>query len=243
MGATLAALLELQDVEHQIVDLRRQLAGKERQVAAQQSKLKALEDAIAAERDSIRKAQMEIDTLDLDIKSRTSSVNKLRENLNQVKTNKEYAALLSQLNTEKAENNRIESKALELMGALDGRRAELAGREQQAKTEQEKLVQLREQAEQAKRSLADRLEALRLRRDDAAGKLQRESLDMFNRVSERYEGEALARVTRVHPRRDEFICEGCNMSVSAEKANALMTRDEIITCRSCGRILFFERGS
>jgi predicted nucleic acid-binding Zn-ribbon protein len=240
MGALLAALLELQDIEHQIVDLRRQLAGKERQVAAQATRLKALEEAIATEREALRRAQMEIDALDLDIRARTTSVNRLRESMNQVRTNKEYAAMLLQLNTEKAEASRIESRALELMGALDGRKAALLEREQIAQAESRKLAQLREQSEQAQRSLAERLQALAQRRENAAGALSREARELFNRVSERYEGEAMARVSRVHPRRDDFICEGCNMSVSAERANALMTRDEIISCRSCGRILYIE---
>ena len=37
------------------------------------------------------------------------------------------------------------------------------------------------------------------------------------------------------------ICDGCNMSLAAERANALLTRDDVITCDSCGRILYIEK--
>jgi hypothetical protein len=53
---------------------------------------------------------------------------------------------------------------------------------------------------------------------------------MFNRISERYDGEVMARVIQVHPRHPEYLCEGCNMSLAAERANALLTRDDYVHC-------------
>jgi predicted nucleic acid-binding Zn-ribbon protein len=40
------------------------------------------------------------------------------------------------------------------------------------------------------------------------------------------------------------MCEGCNMSLAAERANALLTRrDELLTCDNCGRILHIVKSS
>lgn len=241
MGVMLQALLDLQEVELQIVDIRRQLARKEKLVQAQAARLKAVRDALDTERLAQRQAQMEIDELDLDIKARTASLNKHREQLNTVRTNKEYAAILAQLNNEKADLSRVESKALELMEKLEGRKKASAAQEQAGREEEGRLKELQMQFEQFQASFAGRLGTLEQRRDAAAAKVTREALSQFNRVSERYEGEVMAEVVRVNPRRDEFICNGCNMSVSAERANALMTRDELTTCRNCGRILYMQK--
>jgi predicted nucleic acid-binding Zn-ribbon protein len=44
----------------------------------------------------------------------------------------------------------------------------------------------------------------------------------------------------MHPKRDEYLCSGCNMKVTLEVINALQTRDELQTCKVCGRILYWE---
>ena len=241
MGATVEALLALQDIELQIVDIRRQLSAKERAVARQQAKLRAAEDAFTEGKADLRNTQVAADAADLDLKGRDASVNKLRDTLNTVRTNKEYAAILSQLNNEKADRTRVEARALELMSEVDNKKKALADLDAATKDESRRLDNLKAQLEQARGSFNDRLHALQKQRDEAAGHLDPKALDVFNRISERYDGEAMARVIQVHPRRQEYSCEGCNMSLTAERANQLLSRDEMGTCGSCGRILHMDR--
>lgn len=243
MGAKLEALRELQEIELQLVDIRRQLAAKQRLLRQQAERLKSAEQAVLAEKQELKRSQMAVDELDTDLKARDAHLAKLRENLNNVRTNKEYAAILSQLNTERAERQRIETRAFELMEGVESRRKTVAQHETGIGEESSRLSAVQSQFDQTQQTFASRLTSLEKRRDDAATKLGKEALGLFNRVSERYEGEVMARVLRTHPRRDEFICEGCNMSLAAERANALLTRDDIITCDNCGRILFIERGT
>jgi uncharacterized protein len=243
MGATLEALIALQDVEHQIVDIRRQLAGKLRSVERQAEKLRAAEDALAEARADLQHAQIEADSVAMDLKSRDASVNKLRDNLNTIRTNKEYAAVLSQLNNEKADRSRVENRALELMNTVEGKRKSLGELESKVQEESKRLANLKGQLDQTQASFASRLAVLEKQRTGAAERVDAQSMDLFNRISARYDGEVLARVVQPHPRRQEYICDGCNMSLAAERANALQTRDEIQTCGSCGRILYMDRSA
>lgn len=244
MGPKLQALLELQDIELQIVDIKRQLARRERAVAAQARKLTELREQLLAERHELRQAQMQVDEVDLELKSRTAHIDKLRERLNSVKTNKEYAAVLGELNNEKADANKLESRALEMMGKVEAQKSVFAERQKSEQHEVDRLRDLEAQLGQAQQSFSDKLGALQQRRDAAAEKVgDHEALLQFDRLSERYDGEALAQIERTHPRRDEFTCGGCFMSLSAEIANAVLSRDEVQTCSSCGRILWMERGA
>ncbi len=243
MGTVLESLLVLQELELQIVDIRRQLAERQRGVERQRAKQQAAEQALAAEREELRRAQMEQDELDVDLKARAAHVAKLRDNLNSVRTNKEYAAVLSQLNNEKADMTRLEARAFELLAAVEARKKSVAERQEAVQLEEQRLANLRGQLAQAEASFADRLSALEQKRKAAADGIQGKDLALFNRISERYDGEVMARVLQVHPRRQEYICEGCNMSLAAERANALLSRDEVITCDNCGRILYMVRNS
>jgi predicted nucleic acid-binding Zn-ribbon protein len=243
MGVKLQALAEFQDLELQIVDIRRQLERKDKQVQAQLKKLESMRAGIAAERDEIRKSQAQFDETDVDIKGRSGHVTKLREQLNSVRTNKEYAAILQQINSERADMSRVETKALEMMQGLENRKAALLERQKMEQSEVARLEALKVESEQTKQQYSARLAALMKRRDDASGKLDKDTITHFERLSERYDGEAMAELVRPNPRRDEFICGGCNMGVQADRANSLRTKDEIITCKNCGRILFVRTES
>jgi len=239
----LESLMALQQIELQIVDIRRQLAAKQDSVARQAHKVRAAEQALLAQREELQRAQIEMDEVDLDLKARNAHISKLRDNLNAVRTNKEYAAVLSQLNNEKADLSRLESRAYELMAAVEARKKSLTEHQETLEQEAKRLAILESQLAEAQGSLADRLTSLERQREQASRNLDPKTLELFNRISERYDGEVMARVIQVHPRRQEYLCEGCNMSLAAERANSLMTRDEVITCDNCGRILHLEKGS
>lgn len=243
MGATLEALLALQDVELQIVDIRRQLAAKQRNVQRQAAKLRGAEAALAAARDDLKHTQAEMDSLDLDLKGRGANITRLRDNLNTVRTNKEYAAILSQLNTQKADVSRLEARAFQLLESVEAKKRSIAEHQQTVAQEAARLANLQAQLEQAQQSFAQRLRDLEQQREAAAERVDGAALALFNRVSEHYDGEVMARVVRTHPRRDEYMCDGCNMGLAIERANALLTRDELITCDNCGRILYIEKES
>jgi predicted nucleic acid-binding Zn-ribbon protein len=225
------------------VDIRRQLAAKERSVKRQAAKLRAAEEALAAHREELKRSQVQMDEVDVDLKSRNAHVAKLRENLNTVRTNKEYAAVLSQLNNEKADVTRLETRAYELLSAVEVKKKALSEYQDQVQQEVQRLANIEQQFAQAQGSFTDRLAALDRQREKACQILDARTLELFNRISERYEGEVMARVSQVHPRRQEYLCEGCNMSLAAERANMLMTRDDVITCDNCGRILHIVKGN
>jgi len=241
MGATLESLRNLQDIELQIVDIRRQLESKERAVKRQADKLKTAQEELEDHREDLKRTQVQMDDVDVTLRGRNEHVGKLRDTLNTVKTNKEYAAVLSQLNNEKADVSRLETRAYELLSVVEEKKRLLVEKQTAVKHEADRLENLQAQFQQGRASFADRLEVLERQRDAAADALDPKSLDLFNRVSERYEGEVMARVIQTHPRRQEYLCDGCNMSLAAERANALLTRDEVITCDNCGRILFIEK--
>lgn len=243
MGATLQALHTLQEIESQIVDIRRQLSRRQRQVRAQERRLRAARDTIEQKRAEVLHTRARFDELDVDIKGRSANIEKLREHLNTVRTNKEYAAVLAQLNNEKADVTRLENQALEIMQTVEARATELDEFVKTESTEAERLEELTAQHDQAVRSFSGRLDDLKQKRDEAAADMEGATIQLFDRLSERYDGEVLAEVERVNPRRDDFICAGCHMSLRVDVANMLKTRDDIVTCKSCGRILFMDRNT
>lgn len=183
---------------------------------------------------------MRLDSLSLDVTMREEALGKHRQALNKAKTNKEYAAILSAMNTEKADNTKLESGVLQLMEELQKLKAEGAAIE----TEKAKLLEQTGAAEEALKAFdaesKGERDELQTGRAAFTSKLTAAAIDIFDRVAQRHEGEAMAPVTKLRPKRDEWACGGCNMKVALDIINALQTRDDIMLCNVCGRILYLE---
>jgi predicted nucleic acid-binding Zn-ribbon protein len=56
-------------------------------------------------------------------------------------------------------------------------------------------------------------------------------------VAETYDGQAVVEVEQQEGEKGAYSCGGCFMGVPAESVNMLMTKDDIIRCPNCTRIL------
>lgn len=241
MGATLDALHALQDVERRLEAIRSKIESKKRRVKAQKRAVDKQELLISEKQATMKASQMEFDSIDLDVKSREEHMAKHREALNKAKTNKEYATILTTINTEKADNSKLESRQLELMTGLEAHREELEGLIAERDRLTEKVAAAEKELAGTEADCADDLQKLTTERDGAAKGIDPSILSTFERVAERHEGEAMAEIILVNAKRNEYCCGWCNMSLTLEQVITAETRDEIQNCNSCGIILYHAK--
>jgi len=243
MGELLESLHRLQALELKLATIRNERESKVRRLDGCCKRLKQIEDRIAAHEKTIRERQVQLDTLSLEVSSREESVAQHRGALTKAKTNREYAAILTAMNTEKADNMKMENDVLQRMDEVHRLKGELA----EMANELEKFRGDVERAEQAVAAFDDdrREERTRLesQRDEHAQHVEPTAMAAFTRVARKNDGEAMATITKAHPKREEYVCEGCNMRVSLEIVSALQSRDEIQFCQVCGRILYLALGT
>lgn len=243
MGATLDALHRLQTIETQVRSVREQIDSKRRSVQSHQRRIATLERQISDLHQQIRTAQAETDRLDLDRKTHEQHIAKLREALNRSKTNKEYAAVLSQLNTDKADASKIEDAVLAALARIDEHKKQEAELRAAREKELVRVAELEKAAAETEARLAAKLKELELQREAAAASVPPESLLFFERACEAHDGEGMAAIEQVHPKRSEYVCSGCNMSLTLETVNSLQSRDVIVQCQTCSRILYLDTPS
>ncbi len=240
MGATIEALQRLQHIETLLRSVRGQIDTKRRSLQAHQRRLATLERQIADVHDAIRQAQAEADRLDLDRKTHEEHVKHLRERLNQTKTNKEYAAILTQLNTDKADALKVEDKVLAAMAKVDELKKREAEHRATLDTEKARMGETRRSSSDLEAKLAAQIKELEAQREAAASEVPPAALNTFERARDKHDGEAMAAVEQPHPRRPEYICSGCNMSITLETINSLQSRDDVQVCHVCSRILYLD---
>jgi predicted nucleic acid-binding Zn-ribbon protein len=237
----LEALLKLQSIESQLSQVRSRLRARQNAVRAQQRKIDQLRVKADQLHEKLLGKRSQADSLDLDLKEKEAEVSKLRTSLNTARTNKEYAAILTQINTFKADNAKVEEVALAAMQEVDSIRAEADAAQAEIASEGAALETIaRGNAEEVAR-LEGMLADLQAQRADAEAGVAPATLDIFNRMAERYDGEGMA-VIQVQGKKPPFdyTCGGCFMGLNAEHVNALQVTDQVRTCDNCGRILHLD---
>ena len=200
-------------------------------------KFEASKSTLEAKKEEAQLTKIQCDRLDLELRSRDEEVSKLRASLNNSKSNKEYAAILTQLNTTRADNSKIETQILELMKAVEADDEECKKIRTQIEEQKQLLEEVRKKAETASVEHEAEIARIQTEWDAVAKNIPRERLTIFNRVADTYDGEAVVRVEQQDDRSEAYSCGGCFMGITAESVNLLMTRDEIIRCPNCTRIL------
>lgn len=242
MGPVLNALAKLQSVENRLRVVKNKLARCRRNVIIQENYIRTLTSNLEAKKEEIQLTKVQSDRLELELKSRDQTISHLRASLNTAKTNKEYAAVLTQLNTTKADNSKIEAQVLDLMRDIEADEAERKKIEEQIQEQRKVLERARTEAEQLGVKYEAEIDQIQSEWDDAAKDVPSDALEIFKRVAETYDGEALTKVEEQEGRAATYSCGGCFMSITPETVNLLMTKDDIIRCPNCTRILVLGGG-
>ncbi len=227
-------------VDQQVRGLESRLDGARQHVRAQQIKIEQLTRQRDEVAHRLKHAQATAANLENDANAFEQRIAKLREQMNNAKTNKEYSAFLVEVNTLKAEKAKIEDQTLEEMTRIDGLKEELAALE--ARLADQQKIRERADRELAERQseVAGRLEELKTERAEAAAKVPTDALAVFDRLADQFEGEAMAPVIEADRRRLEYGCGGCFMQIPVERVNQLATQDVLVQCPSCQRMLYLE---
>jgi len=240
MGELLEELHRLQQVELKLAEIRLAREDKTRRVERFRRRADQTDEQLRQHHRTVRDRQLRIDALSLDVASREEQINKHRVALTKAKTNKEYASILAAMNTEKADNSKIETEILQLMEEMQT----LAKEGERIEAEKAQHLEAAETAQKALDAYDAEINqehtALETARDQHSERVPAPIFATFARVAQRHEGDAMATVRKAHPKRDEYICAGCNMKITLEVVNALQSKDEIQLCGQCGRILYFD---
>ncbi|MGH9891859.1 MAG: zinc ribbon domain-containing protein, partial [bacterium] len=158
---------------------------------------------------------------------------KTEARLYEVKTNKEYSAVLIEVEDVKQEKARMEEEVLVLMEAQE----RLAGdiREAEARFKQRE-TEGRSQEATAKeqlRAVETDLAGVRTERKEVARQLPGPILADYDRILRARGGSALVPVAKPN------FCGACRMTITPQRLQELRAQSTLIPCESCGRYLYW----
>ena len=238
MGPTNVALVKLFQADQRLRAAQARLEAATKDVRVQERRVNDLLEKQHLAHSKLRETQAQGANMELDLKTRDAHIEKLRTQQQTAKTNKEYQAFLVEINTHKVDRNKIEDDTMKVLEAAERGQQELKELSAHAEAEKSKLEQMCAQIGDRIAKLQADIDALRPAREEAAEAVAPKAREMFERLAERLDGEAMAAIAKPDRRREEYVCTSCNMDLVTDVYNKLHSRDELIFCPSCRRILY-----
>lgn len=235
-----AKLVRLHRVEIQIRGLTERLGQADRYLQTQDQTLAALTKQADGIRAQLRQTEASLKNDESEAAGFDAKIQRLREQMNAAKTNKEYTAFLTEINTLKADKGKVEERELGLMTKAEEFRAQLA-RIDAERAEREKVREVaKSERDQREAEIRDRLEELKGERAAAASDVPARALEAFeSRIAQGHD-DIMAPLEEHDRRNREYCCGSCQVLLPLEKLNALIGRGELTACTSCGVLLFIE---
>jgi uncharacterized protein len=235
MNADLERLIELEKVDREAARLIDEVAGLPKRVAAIEEKLAEHKAAVEKAKAQIKGNEANRRQFEVDIKGFQEKIVKYRSQSSSVKTNDEYRALMHEVEFAEKQISGCEDKILELMLGMENEEKALKVAEAELKTESADVE--REKAEARVRTAEDEklLAGLKEKRAGLRTGVNDSALAHYDRVM-RQRKSAIAEAR-------EQKCMACFVMLRPQIWQEIRTNEQVITCNSCGRILYFDPAS
>jgi len=233
MEKQLDKLVRLAAFDAKIAGLQEELGKIPAAVEVLRGKYLAVEKALEEAKEELSSMQKERRKAEGDLDGHIEKIRKLNHQTSLVKTNKEYQALLGEIENQKKEQDGYEERILELMEKSTEYEqrisvAEGEVREARALFEREEAL-LQAEGEKLKKELQE----IEGSRGELMAGINPENIQTYSRVKV-LRGDSVAEVR-------EEICLGCRVSIPPQKYADVITSDEPQTCSRCQRILYFRK--
>ena len=232
MHPDLQHLIHLQELDLAAERHRRRAAdipvlqsGLDARLAERTAALDAVKARIAASQAARREVEK-------DLAAVQSRLSKFKNQLMEVKTNKEYQAMQKEMSVAEQEISDFETRMLERMEEADGLAIELKAAQTALASEQADVTRERQSLETERAGLADELQRTSEDRAKTAALVGSEALALFERVAQGRRGLAMAEAR-------DGLCTVCHVRLRPQVFNEARRNAGIVQCDSCTRILYF----
>jgi len=202
--------------------------------------MKKLDEKQNIEKERIQKEKEKVELLEKERRQKEGRLNAEQEKIKraegrmfEVKTNKEYQALLSEIEAIKEATSQEEEEVLQIMDEIDELKKKLSKREREVaitleKIEGEKKV-IQERIAQGDLALKRQTE----RREALSKQLDSSLYKLYNTLKEKRQDVGVVNVKNE-------TCQGCFVNIPPQMYIEVQRNSDLIRCPNCNRILYWD---
>jgi predicted nucleic acid-binding Zn-ribbon protein len=232
MNADLQKLIQLQQLETATEEARRKIADHPRRVQELDDRLQAARDILARAKARLADALTSRRAEEKEVAAVQTRLAKYKDQLLEVKTNREYQAMLHEIETAQNDIRAREDRILEAMMTSDELSALVKNAESDLKAAEKEISAERLSLEREMETLQGELSRAADIRADLTKEIPGPALAIFERVAKGRKGLGMAEARG-------GMCTICHVRLRPQVFNEVRRNEAIIQCDSCQRILYY----
>jgi len=193
----------------------------------------AVREALEEERNRLEAKNQTHRELEEALKKGMEQLRKTRDRIHEVKSNKEYQAVLKEIETLEQKHGIVEDKIITILEEIDTMKTSLAIREGEFQASGRRYEEEREKLEKRIGSIESQLQERQRQGESLREKIPKNVLKRYDMTKNVNQGLAVVSAWKE-------TCDGCHMSIPPQLYNELLEdTEELIMCPNCRRIIYW----
>jgi len=233
MHPDLKLVIRLQEIDNRLRDLSGEIAALPKHIAEIEKKLVSHERKLEADRAALAANQKERKKCEGDIQVQEQKISKLKDQMLQAKTNDQYRAFQNEIEFCQKEIRKAEDRILELMNESEPLDKNVKAAEAALKAEKTEVEAEKAQARERTAATQKAVNELNTERAAMVAQITPAAYKNYERIRKGRRGLAVAEAI-------DGRCSACNMVIRLQFFQDLKKGDQIMTCESCQRLLYYN---
>jgi uncharacterized protein len=230
----LKTLIALQALDTRIAGLEAEAARIPRAIETLRTRTAEAKKIVDTDKTALDAARKETRAKEKDLEDNQVKRQKFEGQLYQVKTNKEYSAVLTEIEEVKQQKSRIEEEILTLMERQERLAGEIKDAEGRLKTAETEGAGAEKTLRERLATVEAELGGVKGERAAVARALPANVLADYDRLLRARAGLAIVPVLKPN------LCGACRMTVTPQRLQELRAQNALLACESCGRYLYWQ---
>lgn len=226
-------LVKLQQKDETLGRLRKQIHEGPQQIKEHERKVADLEENLKGDQKRIEEAKKIQRQYEAEVEDGIARIKKSKSRLMSIKSNKEYQALLKEIEDTESANAEKEDKILDCMEEMERLNRILEGKKKDLSATRDRLEAEKRVIDTDVMQAQEQLSETEKRRENMARIIDRKLLARYEKIKARSGGIAVALV-------ENATCGGCHLNIPPQMYNELQRGDSLKFCPHCDRIICWK---
>ena len=226
-------LVELQKIDDDIFKIREIQKKTPLEVKELEERFTTLEDKRVKAEDKLNHLTEQQKRILNEIEEESSRIKKSRNKLMQVGNDREFQAMMREMDTIEKINRDKEEEKVTILEAVQTQTRELEEINSELEELSKELEEKRGDLEKVLQTAAEELKDLENKRKQASSFIPEKVFQRYEFIRKRLEHPVIVDV-------DEAVCSGCNITIPPQTYIDLQSSEQILNCPNCQRIIFWR---
>lgn len=227
-------LIELQDVDTQLRDINELLGDLPKKVEKLRDEEEGLINNVKEGKDRLKEIELFLNKAEHQMTDLKGKIDKLKDQLSLVTSNKQYDALTQEIEYLKQELDEVELKDLEFEEEKESLTSDIKEKEENLESLSKDLSDRRVKLEALMDESAENKSALEKEREKKLINIDESILNRYTRISAAREGLAVVNL-------DGSACAGCGFVIPPQDVTDIRDKDNYYNCDICSRFIYYKK--